>query len=207
MLKRILIVAAMGVSAAVVSTAGPASAQKAALVIDVLGDVSPAVEPFGEVDAGTELKLAKGAELILMHYATCEEVHLESGNIRVGLADLEIGGAANVIARDPVECPEQVAFVEAPSSTGAVVLRDSGAAEIAPRPMFAAPGATRIEVSAGGELVAAMEVTGNRAVWPRSAPDLTPGEVYEIRMTGPSGVKAAAAKVRRGAGVAVLRFD
>lgn len=205
MMKRIL----LGACAAflVGAAADRAAAEEAALVIDVVGDVSPAVEPFGEVEAGAQLKLARGAELILMHYATCEEVHIESGSVTVGIADLEIGGGANVIARDPVECPEQVAFVDAPNSTGAVVLRNSGAAEIAPRPIFAAPGATRIEVSAGGALVAAMDVSGNRAVWPRSAPDLVPGEVYEIRMTGPDGVKAASAKVRRGAGVAVLRFD
>lgn len=187
--------------------AAPAlAAEKAALVIDVIGGTDPAVEPFSELDAGVEVTLEADAEIIVMHYATCEETHVAGGVVSVGRAALKTSGGATVIAQDKVECPETVAFVEETNASGAVVLRSAGEAAISPRPVFVAPGATVVEVMVDGAPVAA-RVVGGRAVWPSSAPDLMVGQTYQLRLTGPDGPRFSAGMVRGNAGVAILRYE
>lgn len=189
------------------AAAAASAADKAALVIDIVGDASPAVDPFSELEPGDGIELADDAELIIMHYATCEEIHMAGGAIQIGRDDVRIGGQAEVIARDKVACPTTVAFKEDANAAGAVVLRSAANAVIAPRPVFAAPGATRIEVSLDGAVIAVADVVGARALWPADAPDLMIGQSYVLRMTGPGGDKAAAATVRGNAGIAILRYE
>lgn len=181
--------------------------QKAALVIDIVGDSDPAVTPFSELEAGDEIALAADAEMILMHYRSCEEVHIAAGGVAIGVEGLRVDNASEVIARDKVECPETVAFKEDANASGAVVLRSAGDAVIAPRPLFVAPGADRIEVLDGDDVLVALKVVGGKARWPANAEDLMVGQTYRLRMTGPGGDKAAAATVRGRAGVAILRFE
>ena len=83
-----------------------ANAEKAALVVDIIGDSSPAVDPFSELEAGDEIELAGDAELIVMHYATCEEIHIAGGAMMIGRDGVRIAAGSEVIARDKVECPE-----------------------------------------------------------------------------------------------------
>lgn len=191
---------------ALIWTAPALAAEKAALVIDVIGGTTPAVEPFSELGAGAEITLEATAEIIVMHYATCEETHIAGGVVSVGRAALKTSGGASVIAQDKVECPETVAFVEETNASGAVVLRSAGEAAIAPRPVFIAPGATMVELLSGDGVIQA-RVVGGRAVWPSGAPDLMIGQVYQIRLIGPDGPRVSAAAVRGNAGVAILRYE
>lgn len=198
----------MIMTAAAIFSAGQAlSAEKAALVVDIVGASTPAIDPFSELDAGETIELAAGAELIVMHYATCEEIHIAAGALTIGRDDVRIDPQSEVIARDKVACPETVAFREDANAAGAVVLRSAGEATIAPRPVFVAQGADRVEVRLGDQLIATAQVTGGRALWPADAPDLMVGETYALRMTGSGGDKAAAATVRGNAGVAILRYE
>ncbi|MEL7464170.1 MAG: hypothetical protein AAFN79_08895 [Pseudomonadota bacterium] len=183
------------------------SDEKAALVVDIVGDATPAIEPFSELDAGETVELGPDAELIVMHYATCEEIHIAAGGLTIGRDAVRVDPAAEVIARDKVACPATVAFQEDANAAGAVVLRSAGDAMIAPRPIFVARGATQVEVRLGDRLIATAPVSGGRALWPADAPDLMVGETYALRMTGPGGDKAAAATVRGNAGVAILRYE
>lgn len=183
------------------------AAEKAALVVDVVGGAAPMIEPFSELEAGDQVDLDADAELIVMHYATCEEIHIAGGGMIIGRDDVRIDDRAEVIARDKVECPATVAFREDANAAGAVVLRSAGEAVIAPRPVFVAAGADQVEVSLGDRVIAVAKVSGGRALWPTDAPDLMVGETYALRMTGPGGDKAAAATVRGNAGVAILRYE
>ncbi|MEL6792599.1 MAG: hypothetical protein AAFU55_10695 [Pseudomonadota bacterium] len=194
--------------AVLLASAGTASAgEKAALVIDIVGASTPVVDPFSELEAGDTVDLGADSELIVMHYATCEEIHIASGGVTVGRDAVTIDPDAEVIARDKVSCPASVAFREDANAAGAVVLRSAGDAVIAPRPVFVAPGADRVEVLLGDRLIASAPVSRGRALWPAEAPDLMVGETYALRMTGPGGDKAAAATVRGDAGVAILRYE
>src|SRR5690242_13402938 len=66
---------------AIVAGSSPADAQSSpppavALVTDVVGRIDPAVEPFSEMPAGSTVRLAPGATINVLFYASCEELSI-----------------------------------------------------------------------------------------------------------------------------------
>ena len=104
--------------------AAPALAEETgALVIDVVGDVTPQVDAFEDVAPGTVLTLGDGAELTISHYRACEEVTLSGGRVTVGEAGLELDGT-ETLAREEVDCPSNVALAVSDTASATVIVRN-----------------------------------------------------------------------------------
>src|SRR5690242_14582235 len=76
-LRAAVAAAMLSALAAASGAVAPAAAQSppaVALVTDVNGRTDPAIEPFSEMPAGTAVRLAPGATLNVIFYASCEEL-------------------------------------------------------------------------------------------------------------------------------------
>lgn len=162
------------------------SAEPVALVLDVQGEVSPSVEPFSELVAGTELTLGPGAVLTVEHYAGCEEVTIHGGAVLVGAKALELA-ATGFAMRQPIDCPQVIQLSEATINAG-VILRSVDASDLAEQKVGLTPvilfagggGINSLRIEQGGSEVAAMAVSGGRADWPEDAPALSDGGRYRL---------------------------
>lgn len=165
-----------------------ASAQPVALVLDVTGNVSPEVQAFDEIDAGTELTLKEGASLTVEHYQICEQVTLRGGSLMVGTESLGLDNA-RFVARRPVECPE-IVQLPSPSMNAGVIVRNVASAwrhdappRIGLRPSVLVPGsdgARDLRIEKDGEEVATLAIVDGQSLWPEGARQLAAGERYEL---------------------------
>ncbi len=64
-------------------TGGFAFAEPAALVLEMEGVSTPAVEPYTEIMAPTQITLSSGATLVFQHYQTCHIVTVTAGEVRI----------------------------------------------------------------------------------------------------------------------------
>ena len=166
-----------------------------ALVIEVTGTVEPALEPYSEVADKDNVKLAGGARLTFLHYATCQEVTVSGGRITftVGTFRVEGGGIANSTR---VDCPRSVT-IQPDAVAGAVLFRGVGARTVVtfnPRPLFVLVGAkatnfTRIRILRDKKAIFEGKIEGRRFAWPEGEPPLAPGWVYALDLLTAGGGK------------------
>ena len=76
----------------------------AALVMDLTGTTKPPLVVHREIAPGTEIAIAPGARLSLLHYATCSIVTFSGGTVRVTEQGLE-AAETNIESRKPGPCP------------------------------------------------------------------------------------------------------
>lgn len=163
-----------------------------ALVIDVLGDVSPEVGPFEDVPVGTVLTLGDGTEMIISHYKACEEVTLVGGKVTIGADGLDIAGGT-VSGREPVDCPEEVVLAAVDTASATVVVRDVielAKVPISPRIVLVGDGADgydTLTISRDGTHVRDLAIKDRQVLWPESGLYLSDRTQYELSLTGPAG--------------------
>lgn len=166
-----------------------------ALVIEVTGTVEPALEPYSEVADKDNVKLAGGARLTFLHYATCQEVTVSGGRITftVGTFSVEGGGITH---SSRVDCPRSVT-IQPDAVAGAVLFRSFRARTVVtlnPRPVFVLVGTkatnfTRIRILRDKKTIFEGKIEGRRFAWPEGEPPLAPGWVYALDLLTAGGGK------------------
>lgn len=192
--------------------AGPALAgPPAALIIDVTGSVSPEIEAFDEVEAGTELTLSGGAELTLSHYGTCDEVSVRGGSIEVGTLDLGLA-RTTVVSRSRADCSEPVSLSETDTASASVIMRNFEQLPKVPlSPAIVISGKKRAGFDAmailrGDKQIATLTVAQGKVAWPTDGLYLSNGTKYVLVLTGRSGEhRATVVADRERSGRVVLR--
>lgn len=196
--------------------AAPAAAEPAALVLEVSGEVEPALLAFSEIEAGTDITLAEDARLSIVHYGTCKILTLVGGSLRVD-ENRYLIGRSRVETERAQGCPRQVAL-EGEGSAAGVLMRggDEDALPAMPlRPSFVFAGAeasavARVEILVAGEPVVSLGMEGRRAAWPEDAPDLEAGTVYAVAIDKTDGSRTAydfMAQARGARTLLILRLD
>lgn len=162
----------------------------AALIIDVQGDMDPAIEPYEEVRGGTTLKLGPETELTISHYKSCREVTVRGGSVKVRTRALKINGG-KVLSDITDACPARAELADDNTGTGVVRLRDDGPAlTLRPRLRIVIVGANQAAYTTAtlfapdGAIVATAPIQERTAVLPINAPLLAPGPGYRLELTG-----------------------
>ena len=184
----------------------PAYALAATLVLSVSGGVDPPVEAFEEPEIGDKFYLSDDAEMTLLHYNACKEIHVRGGRVTIARRAVEATG--ELLSETPVNCPRKVAFQESTSAVAAVVLRDvAPGADIALRPVFVALDANvhLVEVSHDGGVVQRLAVENGVARWPDGAEPLAHGKRYMVSLLQPDGRLNSAVLAKKDAGPTVVR--
>ena len=106
-----------------------------ALVMETSGATTPLLAVHREVAAGTQIAIAPGGHLSLLHYATCSIVTFSGGTVKVSEQGLEVA-ESNVESRKPGPCPRvhKIALGGAGPLGGGIVSRginESQYAEVA----------------------------------------------------------------------------
>ena len=175
----------------------PAVAEETgALVIDVVGEVSPAVDAFEDVAPGTVLALGAGAELTISHYRACEEVTLAGGRVTVGMDGLELDGT-ETLAREAVDCPSNVALAVSDTASATVIVRNF---EELPRVPIS-PSIVLIGENAGkfnsmtlrreNQVITSLDIVNRQVQWPAEGLYLSNRTKYELVLAGDEGEFAA----------------
>ena len=166
-----------------------------ALVIEVTGTVEPALEPYSEVADKDNVKLAGGARLTFLHYATCQEVAVSGGRITFTAEAFRVEGG-DITHSSRVDCPRSVT-IQPDAVAGAVLFRSFGARTVVtldPRPVFVLVGAkatnfTRIRILRDKKTIFEGKIEGRRFAWPEGEPPLAPGWVYALDLLTAGGGK------------------
>lgn len=171
-----------------------------ALLIDAVGEISPALEPFEEIGIGARLTLAPNAEVTISHYGACEEVTVRGGAILIGRSTMQIYQGA-LLDRQKGDCPQSLELAETDVAVGGVVLRGMSLREQVPlRPQFVISGDPsrfdRLVVAERNETVLSIPVSGRLVAWPDSAPDLDPLQDYSVILHRKGGGKVFSVAVK-----------
>ncbi len=132
----------------------------AALVMELSGATKPPLAVHREVAAGTNIAIAPGGRLALLHYSTCSIVSFSGGVVKVTDQGLE-AKEANIESSKPGPCPRvhKIALGGPAPLGGGIVSRAVG--DNSPRVM-PRPGDVEVEVATDG-LVVMRGVTATRA--------------------------------------------
>ena len=170
--------------------AAPALADgNGALVIDVAGDVSPAVDSFEDISAGTVLTLEDGAELIISHYKSCEELTLSGGVVTVGADALEMQGS-EVLAREEVDCPATVAMATSDTASATVIVRnfeDLPKVPISPSIVLVGENAGRFStftLTRDDKVITSLNIVDRQVQWPEDGLYLSDRIKYLLQLDG-----------------------
>ena len=177
--------------------AAPALAEDSgALVIDVVGDVSPAVDAFEDVAPGTVLTLGAGAELTISHYRTCEEVTLSGGRVTVGEAGLELDGT-ETLAREEVDCPSNVALAENDTASATVIVRnfeELPRVPISPSIVLVGDNAAKFSsmtLRREDKVITSLDIVDRQVQWPAEGLYLSNRTKYQLVLAGDGAEFAA----------------
>ena len=180
-------------AAAAIFFAQAASAEEAgALVIDVVGDVSPAVGAFEDVAVGTKFVLTATAELTISHYSACEELTVRGGEVQVLDKTLELVGS-EVVDRVQVDCPEAIALAAADTASATVVVRNfSELPKVPLSPSIVLVGASADDCDTftllrDNNKIVDLEIRDRQVVWPEAGLYLSDRTKYSVSLTGPGG--------------------
>lgn len=157
-----------------------------ALVIEVTGTIEPALEPYSEVANKDNFKLAGGATVTFLHYATCQEVVVNGGRITFTVGAFRVEGG-DITNSSRVDCPRSVT-IQPDARAGAVLLRGlraSAVVKLNPRPTFVLVGAkasnfVRIRILKDKRTFFEGKLEGRRFAWPVGAPPLAPSKGYAL---------------------------
>lgn len=163
-----------------------------ALVIDVVGEVSPIVEAFEDVPIGHKFLLGTGSELTISHYKACEEVTFRGGEVSV-LADALTSAGSEVVDRVQVDCPEAVALAAADTASATVVVRNFAELPKIPlSPSIVLVGGRADEfrsmaIHRDGVKIADVEIRNRQVVWPDTGLYLSDRTKYGLTLAGDQG--------------------
>lgn len=164
-----------------------ASAAPVALIIDIVAAKDSAVEPFSEVEAGTQIDLGKEGRLEFLDYSSCKTIIVLGGVLSFTEQRFSLrGGKITKEARG--RCPKVVAL-DKNARVGGVLLRSGGATlRLNDRPNFAFTGGNvdRIRILADGTEVLSVQLQQPRFQWPSGAEGLAVGD-YTIELQSKGG--------------------
>jgi len=163
-----------------------------ALVMDVQGKTTPAVDKHQELSADSRITLAKGARLSVLHYQKCTIYTVRSGAIKVTDAGVDAGTAK--VETQPGPCPrvQRVTVGGQPATSGVVLSR----AITPPRPVVSVAATDVIVMTgplasralsaeildAGGKTVPGAASIRASSIRLAGAHALTTGNRYELRV-------------------------
>ncbi len=176
--------------------ASRASAEPVALVLDVTGEVTPALEAFTEIMAESSFDLGTGGRLNFLHYPTCQKVLVEGGKLNLSAENFRIS-KGKVIDMSRAECPQRVVLASADSGAGiaGVVLRGAsdGALKVSQQPGFLLLGASagqfkRLEIMQGKKSLFQAPLENKPVYWPETLDPLLAGGEYSAVLTGANSI-------------------
>jgi hypothetical protein len=209
--------------AALLLVAGQAQATPVALATDVSGEMSPPVEPWSEIPAGTAVVLADDAEMVFLHYWTCESVTVRGGRLSFTSERYTLQGGRILDARR-TPCPRAIVLSES-GELGGMVLRGSAqsAAQVAQAypvsdaPSFVLAGRkagdfARIRVAQGEVAVLDEPIRDRSFHWPEGVPRLHGGETYAVTLEAADGATQhdftiLVARAARAGDITLVRLD
>lgn len=209
--------------AALFLVAGHAQATLVALATDVSGETSPPVEPWSEIPAGTSVVLADDAEMVFLHYWTCESVTVRGGRLAFSSERYTLQGGRILDARR-TPCPRAIVLSES-GEVGGMVLRGSpeSAAQgaqaypVPDAPSFVLAGRkagdfARIRVAQGEVTILDEPIHDRSFHWPAALPRLQPGETYAVTLEAVDGAMQhdftiVVARATRAGDITLVRLD
>jgi len=168
------------------------AAQPVALITEVTGKVTPALDAFTEVEAGSSIDLGTDGRLEFLHYPTCQKVIAEGGKLSLTAENFRVS-KGKIVDISKAECPQrvQLASNEAGAGIAGVVLRGApkGPLKVSQRPRFLLLGAAAgqfksLEVMNAGKSVLVMPLNGAPLIWPEAGEPLQPSGDYVAVLTG-----------------------
>ena len=178
-------------------TGGFAFADPAALVLEMEGVSTPAVEPYTEIVAPTQITLSSGATLVFQHYQTCHIVTLTEGEVRISEKGYQVlSGTKEVVTEG--SCPRKVRCSEERGcETAAVLLRSLGSqgSDVSWVPMELIPVSSQstfvlvgkrggdfgmVQVAKGPRMLREIPLEGRRFLWPREEAPLSGEAEYTL---------------------------
>lgn len=175
------------------AVAGPAGSQAlpraVALVLEVRGATTPALQPYREIRDGARVTLAANGRLVFLHYEKpCPTYTVDGGSVAFSVGEPPVIRAGVWGQRQGGGCPKQL---PARSDTAAVIHR-SGLAALPPRPVVVLVGARAVEAASlaivqGETEIFAAPLDGPRFAWPPGAEPLRAGEGYRMELRQATG--------------------
>ncbi len=195
----------------------------AALVVNVSGSVTPAVTPFSELTAGTQLNLGADGKLIFDDYYSCTEVTVTGGRVDLAAKGYKTSAGAKT-SEERVPCKQEV-VLKAGGEALTQLMRggepSSQVPRLSVRPSFVLVGARSQSFAAANITqknapIGTVKLIGPRFDWPADLQPLTVGVHYEITFVPKSPaepsstmrfVAVAAPKALRTSPPVVIRVD
>ena len=174
------------------ATVTSAVAEPVALVLDIVGEVTPALEAFSEIQAGQSFNLGGGAHMDFLHYPTCQKVVVEGGKLSLSAENFRVS-KGKVIDMSRAECPQrvQLASNEGGAGIAGVVLRSAadGVLKVSQRPSFLLLGAParqfrRLQVMQGKTSLFDAALDGKPLAWPEAQDPLQVDGEYSVMLSG-----------------------
>jgi hypothetical protein len=175
---------------------GSALADPVALAVDLVGDIDPEVELFGEMESGQKFTLADSATLEFLHYTTCQNVIVQGGRLSFSKENFRVRGG-KIVDVKRAKCPERVKLSAEGTAAGVTTRgteKDLRKTKLKLRraPTFVvvgvgARGLKRIKVYRGQEEIFKGELTGTKFAWPEDSGPLEAGDDYKIELSNPDG--------------------
>jgi hypothetical protein len=174
------------------ATITSAAAEPVALVLDIVGEVTPPLEAFSEIQAGQSFDLGVGGHMDFLHYPTCQKVVVEGGKLSLSAENFRVS-KGKVIDLSRAECPQrvQLASNEAGAGIAGVVLRSGadGVLKVSQRPSFLLMGASagqfkRLQVMQGKTSLFDAALDSKPLVWPEALDPLQADGEYSVMLSG-----------------------
>lgn len=168
------------------------AAEPVALVLDIAGEVTPSLEAFSEIQAGTSFDLGVNGRVDFLHYPTCQKVVVEGGKLSLSAENFRVS-KGKVIDMSRAECPQRVQLVsnEAGAGISGVVLRSAadGALKVSQRPSFLLLGSSahqfrRLQLMQGGNSLLDAALDNKPLVWPEGLGPLQADGEYSVVLSG-----------------------
>ena len=181
---RIMLAATIVLALSLPAQSGPTPA---ALVTEVSGSVTPAVSPFSELAAGTQLNLGADGKLVFDDYYSCTEVTVMGGRVEFAAKGYKTSAGAKT-SEERVPCKQEV-VLKASGEASTQLMRGLEPSSQVPwlsiRPSFVLVGARSQSFAAASitqknTQIRTVKLTGPRLDWPADVQPLTVGSYYEI---------------------------
>lgn len=161
----------------------------AALVLEVSGDVVPAVTAYETIEADTVLQLSANAKIRIAHLALCSVISAEGdGRFVIAQKNFAWTGHTPEITESGA-CIHRVTYVDPDRDPAGIQLRVSTPPKLAPRPVFVLENFDRaatyeISIKSLGDSSEDLVLTLPNAIaaWPDGTKPLKRGKAYRLTL-------------------------
>ena len=169
-----------------------ATAAPVALALEVSGEITPPLQAFTEMEAGSSFEIGSGGRMQFLHYPTCQNVVVEGGRLTLTAENFRVS-KGKIIEVSRADCPQRLVVASTEESPGVagVVLRSAsdGVLKVAQRPEFLLLGKTGTPFTRGRlmqdkTVLLDTGLENGRIKWPKSLPSLQTGGDYSLHLAG-----------------------